>query len=393
MALPSKTQAQYVSQMVSEWATLLAFTPTLPVGDPLLALMESISSQFVFLQALAQAVNLIARAQTSTGADLDSFYAQFGFTRSPAVAAEGPVILTKLTPATSQVLIPPGVTVQTVGGAIQYQTIADANQPTWNPTLNAYVLQVGQTSLTASAQALKAGAAYNVAANQIAQIASSLAGIDQVNNAVPIANGVDAESDASYRVRFVLFLNSLSKATRGAIVSAIEGVQQGIEYNVVENVNLANQTQIGEFIAIIDNGTGSPPASLITAVQNILEVTRGFTIEAQASAVLVTSCLISLAVRVATGFIQSVVNGQVANAVAAAVNATPIGGGEFDENGDVIGAGFLYISLIERAALTVAGVVSVQPGQTVINHALTDLAVNDLHAARTTVNTVSVGNY
>ena len=92
MALPSKTQAEFVSAIVANWATSLGFQPTLQDGDSLLALMQSIAAQLVFLQAQVQLVNALARAQTSTGADLDSFYAQFGFTRLPGQMAEGPVV-------------------------------------------------------------------------------------------------------------------------------------------------------------------------------------------------------------------------------------------------------------------------------------------------------------
>lgn len=392
MGLPSKNQAAFVADMVSTWASLLGFQPTLPSGDPFLALMQTVASQFVFLQALAQTINAVARAQTSTGADLDTFYAQFGFPRLPATFAEGPATFGKLSPAASQVLIPPGVVVQTAGGAIIYQTIADASQPTWNAGLNAYVLAPGETSLLASIQALVAGSSYNVAANQISQIASALPGIDTVNNASPISDGADAESDASYRSRFVLFLNSLSKATYGAIVSAIMGVQQGIEFNLLENVNVSGGAQPGEFVAVIDNGTGSPPQSLLDAVQAILEVTRGFTIEAQTIAANVDTATIVLAIKLDPAYVENVVLGNVANAVAVAVNATPIGGGEL-VNGVNVAPGWLFCSTINAAAKSVAGVVSVQEGATTINSVPADKSVAPTHAARTDVDHISVGTY
>ncbi len=327
--LPSKTQAQYVSDMTATWAALLGVQPTLAPGGVIYNLMQTVSAQFLFLQALAQVINQVARVQTSSGADVDSFMAQFGFTRLPAIAAVGPVTLSKFSPATSQVLVQPGAIVQTLGGAIAYQVIADPNQPTWNATLNAYVLAVGQSSLVATAQAVQPGTAYNVTAGQLAQIGSNLAGIDQVTNSAPITNGADAESDAAFESRFVLYLNSLSKATYGAIVSAITGVQQGIEYNLLENQDTSLASQPGEFVAVIDDGTGSPPAALIASVQNILEVTRGFTIEAQTIPVVVVTATIAIAVRINPNFDSGTVLAAVAEAIAEAVNGTPIGGGEF----------------------------------------------------------------
>lgn len=380
MALPSKTFDQIVSSMVASWAASLGYQPTFQQGDAFYALMESVAAQLVYLEAVIRAVNLVARAQTSTGADLDTFYQQFGFFRHDGVETTGPVQFSKLTPATSQVLIPPGIVVQTPGGALQYQTIADPNQPTWSATVNAYVLQPGQSSLLASVQALQPGAAYNVAANQISQIASSLAGIDTVTNTEPFSNGTDAESDADYSARFVQFLNSLAKATKLAIENAINNVPGVLLFNLQENVDLAGHDHPGEFVATIDDGTGHPSAALVDLVQQAIEQVRGFTIEGHAQAVTYITATIVLAIKIDPAYVTSVVEGAVANAIAAAVEKTPIGG-------------VLYVSTIEAAALAVSGVIAVRAGATLINGVDDDLAVQPSQAARTTINDITVGTY
>jgi uncharacterized phage protein gp47/JayE len=376
MSLPSKTYQQFVDDQVSAWAAALGFQPTLQDGDFLFALMQSVAGQLVFLQALATLVNAVARAQTSTGADLDSFFAQFGFTRLPGQQAEGPVVFSNPGPASSQVLIPVGTVVQTIGGAIQYAVIADTNQPTFNASLNAYVLQVGQTSLTASVQALEVGAASNVAANQLAQIGTPVPGINSVTNTVPITNGADAESDTAYRARFVLFLNSLSKATLAAITSAVQSVQQGIEFTIDENVDNSGATNPGEFVVTVDDGTGSPPASLVNAVFATINAVRGFTIMPLAQAVVTINVTVVIAVRLAAGANQ----GAVANAVVEAINSQGIGGA-------------LFVSTVEGAALATAGVAAVQPGTTLLNAANADLPPVKFHAYRSNVNIITVSTY
>lgn len=396
MALPAKTFQQFVNDMVAAWAAQLGFQPTLQKGDALFALMETTAAQLVFLQSQVALVNAVARASTSgsdlnngtTDADLDSFFeGQFGFARQRGAAAVGAVTFSKFTASASQVLIPPGIVVQTVGGAVQYQTIADTAQPTWDPTLGAYVLVPGQTSLVATVQALAVGTAYNVAANQLSQIATPLAGIDTVNNLAAITTGTDAESNPAYRARFVLYINSLSKATYGAIVNAIEGVGFGLKlpdtFSLAENVNLALAPMPGEFVATVDNGAGNPPASLVNSVQAALEDVRGFTIEAHARAVTKVTPTISLSVRVAAGFVPTSVESAVAFAVAAVVNTTPVGG---------VDGVLLYVSEIEQAALAVAGVVAVRPG-TLINGVNTDLAGTVFQAARCGPSDVTVGTY
>lgn len=394
MALPSKTFEQFTNDTVAAWAAEIGFNPTLQSGDALLGLMQATASQLVFLQALAQIVNAVARVSTcgmvngvqvTPSADVDSFMAQFGFFREPATAAEGPVVFGKFTPATSQVLIAPGVIVQTVGGAIQYETIADTAQPTWNPGLNAYVLAVGQSSLTASVQATTPGASYNVSANQLAQIATPLPGIDTVNNAAPISNGSNAESDDAFRARFVNFLNSLSKATMGAIASAIAGVGQGIDFNLLENVNISDQQAFGQFLVVVDNGTGSPPASLIAAVFAAVDAVRGFTIQpvVRAVSVVVATVVIAIRVNTAAGYVQATVNAQVANAIAVGIDAVGIGA-EPD--------GFLHVSQVEGFASAVPGVLGVQPG-TLINGENADLAILGYQAPRSAASNITVGNY
>lgn len=380
MALPSRTFDEFVSAFVSAWAAALGFQPTLQDGDALFALMQTTASQLVFLQAQVQLINKIARAQTSTGADLDSFYAQFGFTRLPAQKAEGPVVFSNPATASAQIQIPVGTVVQTIGGAVQYALIADTGQPTFNPTLNAYVLPTNQTSLTATAQAEVAGSAYNVTANQLAQIATPVPGINTVTNLVPITNGADSESDTAFRNRFVLFLNSLSKATGPAIISAILGVQQGLDYQLEENVDVAGNPHPGEFVASIDDGTGSPSSALLAAIFTAVNAVRGFTIMPEVVAIVTQSVTVVLAIRAAAGFTVANLEAPVANAVVAAINATQIGTG-------------LPADAVVQAALGVTGVASVQLSSVLLNGVNADLPAVVFKAYRSNINNVSVGPY
>lgn len=403
MALPSKTFQGFVDDMVAQWAAQLQAAgvippgtiPALQQGDALYATMQAVAAQMVFLQALATIVNAVARVSTcgmvngvqvTPSSDVDSFFAQFNFPRLPASKAEGPEVMSKLTPATTNVLVSPGAIVQTIGGAIQYGAIADTTRSAWNPGLNAYVLAPGQSSMTISVQALIAGAASNVAANALNQLGSPIPGIDTVNNTVAINNGANAESDDAYRARFVNYLNSLARATFGAISSAIAGVGQGIDFNLIENVNFNDVQAFGQFLAVVDNGTGSPPASLILAVQQAIELVRGFTIQPNVRAVQVVAPPIVVVIRVNTalGYVPADVKTNVQNAIAAGIEAIPIGGDP---------AGFLYISDVEKFALSVAGVTSVQPGTTLINGVNADYAINGIQAPRIPTTSITVNTY
>lgn len=389
MGLPNQTFAQMTANMVANWAAQLGFQPTLQDGDALYAMMQATCSQLIFLQAQVTIINNVARAQTcgsdlnngTTDADLDSFYAQFGFLRLPGQQAIGPVILSKATVAATQVQYPVGTIVQTQGGAIQYDLVADTTQPTFNATLNAYVLNIGQSSLTATAQALLVGSAYNVTAGQLSQVGTNVPGLDSVTNTVPINNGANPESNPAFRTRFVQYLNSLSKATQAAIESAIAGVQQNIEYSLQENVNTVGGTRLGEFVATIDDGTGHPPSSLLTSIYNAVYQVRGFTIYPQVIAVSDLNATIVLVIRVAAGFVSSAVQAAVANAVASAVNALPIG------------ATCFLIATVVEAATTVPGCTSVQPNTTTINGTAADLVPTGFQGVRTTIDLITVSTY
>ena len=378
MTFPIKTFSGFVSDMTVAWGASIGLTPTFNEGDVLLAIFEAVASQDVFLQAQAQLVNQIARLTTSIGSDVDTFLAQFGFTRLPAVLATGTETFTAPQPAPAQVLIYPAAgVVSTVGGAITYSVVPDTNQSAWNATLGAYVLPQGQTSVAVTIQADAAGASYNVQAGQLTVLTQPIPGISSVTNPSSIDNGVNAESDTAVKARFVQWLNSLSKATQAAIIAAVSAVQAGLMFNLLENTTPGNTSAVGQFVAVIDNGTGTPPSSLVNAVQSAINSVRGFTILGTAVAVTPINPTIGLSVRVAAGYVSATVEAAVAAAVAALV--LPIGQ-------------TLFVSSLESAALAVPGVVSVQPGTT-INGVNADLIFTGFQAARITTGHVSVGTY
>ena len=379
-SLPTRTQQQFIDGQVASWAAYLGFQPAFQDGDPFLALIEGSASQATFLMALIQIVNALARAQTSTGADLDSFYQQFNFYRLPATTASGQVTFSKFTPASSVVLIPAGTIVQTPGGAIQYQVVANTNQPTWSASLNAYVLAVGQSSLTATVQSLQAGSAYNVTAGQLSQIATSVPGIDSVTNGANIANGINAESDAAYSARFVNYLNSLSKGTYGAIASALQGVAQNIAFKLLENTNPSGAFAPGQFTAIVDDGSGSPPTSFVNLCVAAVAAVRGWTITANVVAVTALSVTVNIVVHSNGTLTNPQVEANVQAAIETYINALPIGG-------------TVYVSDVMEAAQTAAGVVSVQPATTTLNGVAADLGISSFDRARTTLSSISVGFY
>ena len=238
----------------------------------------------------------------------------------------------------------------------------------------------GQTTITATAQALVAGANFNVTAGQLSQLGTQVAGISTVTNPNPINNGLNAQSDTAFRAAFVSFLASLAQATESAILSAALQVQQGITVNLLENTNSLDQPQVGTFTAVVNNGTGSPPSSLLTNVFNAVFAARAFTVQPFVIGPVAVPAVIALAVRVASGFVSASVTTAVQNAVVSFVQT--------------LGEGAtLFISQIEAAALAVPGVVSVKPANTTINGLQADLTCTGIQTISTSISAVTVGTY
>lgn len=380
MTVVQKSIGGFVSDSIATWAAQTGTSPVFSDGDPLLAFWQSIAVQLDFLQAQTQLVLAMSRAQTASGADLDSWMAQFGFSRLASTFATGGETFQRLTPASSQITVPVGAIVQTVGGGVQFAVVADLDEPAWSIAANGYVLPVGQTSLVATIEALVAGPSGNVLSNTVTQFGSSIPGIDQVTNAAPISNGIAGETDQAFRARFNLYLATLAKATRSAILAAATGVQQGLLISLLENQQPNGTPLLGSFTVVVDDGSGNPPTSLLNAVFNAVDQTRAFSV--QPFVVPPTSVLatITLAINLAAGANAVTVNAAAQNAVAAIVNGLAPGAR-------------LNGSSIITAALSVAGVAAVNPSSVTINGGSADLIPTIQQEVRTTTLLVSVTNY
>jgi len=208
----------------------------LTVGSVLRAILEANASLALWLQWLIVQVLATTRLATSSGADCDSFGADFGFARLPAVAATGFVTLARFSPSVAAV-VPEGSDVATAANGQVYTVVADPTNAAYSAALGGYVLAAGVASVTVPVVATVAGAAGNVQPGAISLITSAIAGVDSVTNALVLAGGADAESDAAFRARFGNYLASLARATNLAVGAAVAAIQQGLSYVISENID------------------------------------------------------------------------------------------------------------------------------------------------------------
>ena len=245
----------------------------LTVGSTLRAILEASASVGLWMQWLILRVLQMTRAATSVGADLDSWVADFGLTRLPAVAAVGTVAFSRFAPL-SPALVPVGTEVRTGDNAQSFVVVADTTNPAWSTELNGFALGTGVAAAAAPVVATVAGSAGNVQPGAISLIAAALPGIDIASNASALQGGLDAESDPALRARFQNFINSRSRATPVAVGYAVASVQQGLQYTLAENELPDGTVQPGAFTLTVDDGSGAPATALLATVSSAVEAVR-----------------------------------------------------------------------------------------------------------------------
>jgi len=293
-------------------STLLDFT----VGSVLLAITQGVASVQLWLQWLILLVWQRARLSTCSGADCDSWGADFGFFRLPAVDATGSVTFSRFN-ASLPALIPLNAQVKTADGSQSYLVTKDTANPLWNSGQGGYLVPANTASATVPIQAVTPGTAANVQPGTITLLGSAVPAVDTVTNSVALTNGVDAESDAAFKARFINYLASLSKATLAAIQYAISTVQQGLTADIEEVA--------GSFSVYVDDGSGNPPSSTLTAVSEAIEPVRGLGISYAVHGPTLVSATIVLTITAASGYQHANLVGPVATAIETYVNTLPIG--------------------------------------------------------------------
>ncbi len=263
MQLSLQNFSSLVANMAASTQGACANLLDVTVGSVLRALLESSASVALWLQYLILQVLSMTRLATSSGADVDSWVADFGLSRLPPIPAIGTVVLTSLSPMAQSATVPSGALVKTADGSQSFTV-----------TGGPYVRPQGTASVTVSVTAVTAGIAGNVQEGSISILGTAISGIDTVTNLLPLSGGAAAETDQALKARFVTYLNTRSQATEQAVVNAISSVQQGLSFTIRENTTVAGVALPGHFAVVVDDGSGSPPASLLASVYAAIDQIR-----------------------------------------------------------------------------------------------------------------------
>lgn len=324
MQLPLRNFTQLVSDAAAAVQGSATVLIDLSVGSVLRALLEANAALALWLQWIAVLVLQASRASTSQGPDLDTWMADFGLARLAPVAATGLVTFGRYTPVAAA-FVPVGALVRTGDAGQSFAVVADATNAAWDAANNGYDLAAGVASMNLPVAAVVPGAAGNVQAGAISLLASAMPGIDTVSNAAALTAGLDAEPDAVYRTRFQNWLSSRWRATPLAVITAVQGVQQGVQVVVVENQLPSGTPQMGCFVVVVNDGSGNPPSSLLANAGTAVDLVRPAGSAFSVIGPTVLSANVAMTITTLPGASHANAVAAVTAAVTAWINALPIG--------------------------------------------------------------------
>lgn len=321
---PSMTFDQFVSNFIQILLTSTPLISDTSVGSIPLAFAEATAGNDLALQELIYHVYNVARLGTSEGSDVDSYVGDFGLTRDPATYASNVIYLNR-TGTVGVQAEPLGSVVQAPVGNVQFELVADTTQASYDPVNMTYFFADGQGTIPVRVQALNAGSASNVGANSISQIVSGLVGVSSISQPVAIDNAVDAETDDELRTRFQLFIESLSKATETSVEEAIDSVQPGLTYKLIEYFHFDGSPFVGGFTAVVDDGSGSISSSLLTEITAAIDAVRAAGIAFEVKAPTDVPVNVVVNIKAAPGYSSAIVTSALSASITSYVNKLGVG--------------------------------------------------------------------
>ena len=325
MILPFRSLTDIVRDMSSAVTASSGRLIDVSVGSVLRAIIDANAGIVLWIQWMILLTLQTTRAATSTGDDLDSWLNDFSFPRLPAIAAVGTVTFSRFSPIGSA-LVPAGTGVKTSDGAVAFSVATDISNPAWNVARNGYQVLSGISAIDLPIMAAISGIAGNVSAGSIALISSPVPGIDLVQNTAAVTGGAAPETDQQYRARFQNFFAARSRGTKDAVGYAITSAKPGIGYVIQENVDVSGASRMGNFVVIVDDGSGGITPALFAAISNAVDSVRpvGATFSIRPPRVIYVQ--ITMSIEYSNSVSVSDIQRSIQNALSNYIDASKIGG-------------------------------------------------------------------
>lgn len=332
--LPTKSFNQLVSDTAAGIQGRAAKLLNFKTGSSLLAITEGFSGLFLWFQALVLQLLQAMRLSTASGADVDTFTADFMPTigisngvsspRLGAQASSGQVTYSRFTAGPSSCFIPVGATITTNdGNSTVFAVVANVSYPTYSPTPapGGYTLPSSVASVVVPVQCLTPGLIGNVQAGTLSVGTTAIIGIDSVTNAAAFSNGADQEQDSALKKRFAAYILGLSRGDYFGLNASIEGAAVNVQWALTEDYNFDGSYHPGFFFVVADDGSGTPPQAFLDTVRAAAEAVRPLTVQCTVFAPTVILANASMQLTTALGYDHNTVVAQVAALIAFNINS------------------------------------------------------------------------
>jgi uncharacterized phage protein gp47/JayE len=330
MAAPTTKKHATLVQDAAAAAQATSQTPLdFTQGSVFLALAEAAAGVGTWFQKLYIFALSVTRLASSQGVWVDTFVNAFGMTRLAAVAATGLVQFSRYS-TVGNIAIPVGAQVVTTDGSQVFQVYADLTNAAYSATATAsggpgYVLLAGANTVAVPVQALNAGTVGNVQAQAITKLRTAVSGIDAVVNTAAFTNGANQESDAAVKVRFVLYIASLQKATRNALAYAISAIGLNLQSQFAEFTSPQGTADDGQNSIWVDDGSGNPPTATVTAAAAAVNQYRAFGVRIGVYGATTLGATVQIAVNIDPTYNVQAVVAAVQAAITTYVNGLGLG--------------------------------------------------------------------
>lgn len=244
------------------------------------------------------------------GTDLDTLALdRFGLERNTASSSVGTVTWTE--GSASSYTIPAGTVLEGTG----------PDGATFSATTT--VAAVSDAGRPIPVQAVSTGRATNVPAGSLTAPSSAFTAdpTATVTLASRMAGGADDEKDEQFRARLRLYYNTLSEATRSAVIRAVTSVP-GVYYAIPSMLYNSDGSFVFVYVADAD---GAGNSALVSLAQTALDSTIALGIKAKAVAAVRQEFRLELVLTIPAGNDQTTAAARVRAAVLDYANNVPIG--------------------------------------------------------------------
>lgn len=191
----SQTPAQIAASII---ATANQTIPELSfaTGTPERVIVDAVAQQISAAMISQYTTGGMLDINTKSGLELDQFVGIFGFGRLQGAASQGVITITMTNASSTPTIIPINSQYYTTAG------LAGATQTLYFQSNQAVTIPAGQFTSSIPATCTQTGTAGNVPPDSVTSQSAAL-GASTVTNLAPFSGGVNVETDAALRQRFM----------------------------------------------------------------------------------------------------------------------------------------------------------------------------------------------